>query len=144
MMTFWLLFHDGSLFHLCDKAWKRRVPWIDGREKSVPLHSHYSQRLSEGFFSACLTTLYTISLEEMKSNYISSFSLIKVTRRYRFGQSLYSIYTMTRWCHRRKPPFGPHFIKFPKTVTYEVNVAAQSSQSEVLLLSKFWSKRGGF
>ena len=38
------------------------------------------------FFSACLTTLYTISLEEMKSNYISSFSLIKVTRRYRFGR----------------------------------------------------------
>ena len=38
------------------------------------------------FFSACLTTLYTISLEEMKSNYISSFSLIKVTRRYRFSR----------------------------------------------------------
>ena len=38
------------------------------------------------FFSACLTTLYTISLEEMKSNYISSFSLIKVTRLYRFGR----------------------------------------------------------
>ena len=42
------------------------------------------------------------------------------------------------------PPFGPHFIKFSKTVSYEVNLAAQSSHSEVLLLNKFWSERGDF
>ena len=33
------------------------------------------------------------------------------------------------------PPFRPHFRKLPKTVSYEVNLAAQSSHSEVLLLS---------
>ena len=34
------------------------------------------------------------------------------------------------------PPFGPHFIKFSKTVSYEVNLASQSSHLEVLLESK--------
>ena len=40
-------------------------------------------------------------------------------------------------------PFEPHFIKFPKTVSYEVNLASQRSHLEVILLSKFWSKKGG-
>ena len=35
------------------------------------------------------------------------------------------------------PSFGPDFIKFSKTVCCEVNLAAQSSHSEVLLLDKF-------
>ena len=39
------------------------------------------------------------------------------------------------------PPFGPHFIKFSKTVSYEVNLASQSTQSEAPLKSKFLSKR---
>ena len=38
-------------------------------------------------------------------------------------------------------PFGPHFIKFSKTFSYEVNLAAQSSHLDELLLSK---KRGYF
>jgi hypothetical protein len=33
------------------------------------------------------------------------------------------------------PPFEPHFIKFSKIVSYEENLAAQSSHLEVLLLS---------
>ena len=40
--------------------------------------------------------------------------------------------------------FGQHFTKFSKTVSYEVNIAAQSSHLEVLLLSKFWSEMGKF
>ena len=42
----------------------------------------------------------------------------------------------------RIPPLGPHFIKFSKSVSYEVNLAAQSSHSEVILLSKFCPKGG--
>jgi hypothetical protein len=42
------------------------------------------------------------------------------------------------------PPFRSHFINFLKTVSYEVNVALQSSHLVVFLLSKFWSKRGDF
>ena len=42
------------------------------------------------------------------------------------------------------PPFRPHFIKFSKTVFYEVNLTSQQSHLEVLLLSKFWSERGNF
>ena len=38
------------------------------------------------------------------------------------------------------PPFGPNFIKFSKTVSYEVNLAAQSSPSEVLLKFMFSKK----
>ena len=36
------------------------------------------------------------------------------------------------------------FIKFSKTVSYEVNLAAQSSHSEVLLLSRVWSETSDF
>ena len=39
---------------------------------------------------------------------------------------------------------GPHFIKFSKIVSYEVNLAAQSSHLEVLLLSKVWPKMWDF
>ena len=42
------------------------------------------------------------------------------------------------------PSFRPHFIKFSKTVFYEVNLVSQCSQLEVLLLSKFGSERGDF
>ena len=42
------------------------------------------------------------------------------------------------------PPFRPHFVKFPKPVSYEVNLTSQHSHLEVLLLSKFWSERGDF
>ena len=42
------------------------------------------------------------------------------------------------------PPFRPHFIKFPKSVFYEVNLVSQCSHLEVLLLSKFGSERGDF
>ena len=34
-------------------------------------------------------------------------------------------------------PFRPHFIKFSKTVTYEVNLTSQHSHLEAVLLSKF-------
>ena len=41
------------------------------------------------------------------------------------------------------PSFSPHFIKFSKTFLYEVNLTSQHSHVEILLLlSKFWSKRG--
>ena len=41
------------------------------------------------------------------------------------------------------PSFRPHFIKFSKTVSYEVNLPSQHSHLEVLLLSKLvW--KGGF
>ena len=40
--------------------------------------------------------------------------------------------------------FGPQVIKFKKPVSYEVNLAAQSSHSEVLFLSKFWSNFCGY
>ena len=40
------------------------------------------------------------------------------------------------------PPFRPYFIKFSKTVSYEVNLVSQCSHLEVLLLSKFGSERG--
>ena len=42
------------------------------------------------------------------------------------------------------PPFRPHFIKFSKTVSYEVNLTSQHSHLEVLLIRKFWSERGDF
>ena len=42
------------------------------------------------------------------------------------------------------PPFRPHFIKFSKTVFYEVNLTSQRSHLEVLLISKFGSERGDF
>ena len=35
-------------------------------------------------------------------------------------------------------PFRPDFIKFSKTISYEVNFTSQCSHLEVLLLSKFW------
>ena len=40
--------------------------------------------------------------------------------------------------------FGPHFIKFSKTVSYEVNLYSQPSHLEVLFLSKFSSEWGDF
>jgi hypothetical protein len=42
------------------------------------------------------------------------------------------------------PPFRPHFIKFSKTVHYELNLVSQCLhlEGEVLLLSKFGSERG--
>ena len=40
----------------------------------------------------------------------------------------------------KTPPFGPHFRNFAETVSYEVNLASQSSYLEALLLSKFWSR----
>ena len=42
------------------------------------------------------------------------------------------------------PPFRPHFIKFSKTVFYEVNLVSQCSHLGVLLLSKVGSERGNF
>ena len=42
------------------------------------------------------------------------------------------------------PPFGPYFMKFSKTVFYELNLALQSSHLEALVLSKFWSEKRGF
>ena len=42
------------------------------------------------------------------------------------------------------PPFRPYFIKFSKTVFYEVNLTPQHSHLEVLLLSKFCSDRRDF
>ena len=42
------------------------------------------------------------------------------------------------------PPFKPHFIKFSKTVSYEVNLVSHCSHLEILLLSKFGSERGFF
>ena len=42
------------------------------------------------------------------------------------------------------PPFGPYFMKFSKTVFYELNLALQSSDLEALVLSKFWSEKRGF
>ena len=39
------------------------------------------------------------------------------------------------------PPFRPHFLKFSKTVSYEVNLTSQYSLLQVLLLSKFESER---
>ena len=40
------------------------------------------------------------------------------------------------------PPFRPHFIKFSKTVFYEVNLTSQCLHLEVLLISKSGSERG--
>ena len=40
------------------------------------------------------------------------------------------------------PPFRAHFIKFSKTVFYQVNLVSQCSHLEVLLLSKFGSEMG--
>ena len=40
--------------------------------------------------------------------------------------------------------FKLHFIKFSKTVSYEVNLTSQSLHFEVLLLCKFQSKKGHF
>ena len=42
------------------------------------------------------------------------------------------------------PPFRPHFIKFSKTVFYEVNLTSQHSHLEALLQSKFGLKGGIF
>ena len=42
------------------------------------------------------------------------------------------------------PPFRPHFIRFSKTIFYEVNLVSQCSYLELLLLSKFGSERGDF
>ena len=42
------------------------------------------------------------------------------------------------------PPFRSHFIKFSKTVFYQVNLVSQCSHSKVHLLSKFGSERGDF
>jgi hypothetical protein len=42
------------------------------------------------------------------------------------------------------PPYSPNFIKFSKTVFYEVNLTSQCSHLEVLLITKFGSERGYF
>jgi hypothetical protein len=42
------------------------------------------------------------------------------------------------------PPFRPQFIKFSKTVFYEVNLVSQRSHLEVLLVSEFGSEREDF
>ena len=42
------------------------------------------------------------------------------------------------------PPFRPHFIKFSKSVFYQVNLVSQCSYLELHLLSKFGSERGDF
>ena len=42
------------------------------------------------------------------------------------------------------PPFRPYFIKFSKTISYEVNLTWQHSHLEELLLSKFESESGDF
>ena len=42
------------------------------------------------------------------------------------------------------PSFGLHFKKVSKTVSYDLNLASQRSNLEILLLCKFWSKRGDF
>jgi hypothetical protein len=49
-----------------------------------------------------------------------------------------------RICNNWNPPLGPHYIKFSKTASYEVNLTSQHSHLEVLLLSKFWSEMGDF
>ena len=38
------------------------------------------------------------------------------------------------------PPFRPHYKFFPKTVSYEVNLASKCSPLEVILLNKSTSK----
>ena len=38
------------------------------------------------------------------------------------------------------PPFRPHYIKFSKTVSYEINLASQRLHLEVILLSKLGLK----
>ena len=40
--------------------------------------------------------------------------------------------------------FRYHFVKFSKTVLYEVNLVSQCSHLQLLLLSKFGSERGDF
>ena len=42
------------------------------------------------------------------------------------------------------PSFRLHFIKFSKTVFYEVNLTSQQSHLEIYLLSKCWSESGDF
>ena len=49
------------------------------------------------------------------------------------------IKTTTVW-KNKVPSFGLHWIK----VFYDLNLASQRSNLEILLLSKFWSKRGDF
>ena len=44
----------------------------------------------------------------------------------------------------RRIRIRPHYIKFSKTVFYEVNIAEQCSHLKVLLLSKFGSEKGDF
>ena len=39
-------------------------------------------------------------------------------------------------------PFRPHFIKFSKTVFYQVNLVSHCLHLEVLLVSKFGSEKG--
>ena len=49
------------------------------------------------------------------------------------------IKSTTVW-KNKVPSFGLHWIK----VFYDLNLASQRSNLEILLLSKFWSKRGDF
>ena len=41
------------------------------------------------------------------------------------------------------PHFRPHFIKFSKTVAYEINFTSQHSHLEVLLLKKIFGLKEG-
>ena len=49
-----------------------------------------------------------------------------------------------RYASLEIPPFRPHFIKFLKTVSYEVNLTSQHFHLKILLLSKFCSEREDF